>query len=431
MINQSLLQRAVDFPFFEEKTAKEFRNNVDIEGILSKTTNIKINVVDFFSGCGGLSYGFHALGKQFGCFNVCGSFDNDKHANATYARNLDLIPSNIDLADASINEILEIMVKNGYDKKLPLIVIGGPPCQGFSSHRKKDKEKASEDSRNTLVGKYAEIAVGLNADLVVLENVPDLLGEKDWKHFEIFNNILTNAGYTLTAKITNMAEFGVPQERFRTIVIAAKKFIPSQPSPRFKRPEFRTVRDAIGDLPPLASGEISKNDPMHITSKHRAETIKLLQKVPKNGGSRPHGIGPACLDRVNGFYDVYGRLFWDRPSVTITARCRTPSTGRFAHPEQDRGLSVREAGLLQSFPSKYYFEGPFDDKFKQIGNAVPPLYSMYLATHLLSMMIGNDRGSLDTIENITQPSFKSFGIFIAHIKQSNGNGYSNGTKKSN
>jgi hypothetical protein len=115
---------------------------------------------------------------------------------------------------------------------------------------------------------------------------------------------------------------------------------------------------------------------MHETSRHRQSTLEILRRVPRDGGSRPAGVGPACLDRTKGVHggytDVYGRLAWSGPAPTITARCRTPSCGRFTHPEQDRGLTAREAALLQTFPSDWQFSGPFDDRYKQIGNAVPP-----------------------------------------------------------
>jgi len=124
---------------------------------------------------------------------------------------------------------------------------------------------------------------------------------------------------------------------------------------------------------------------MHITSKHRPDTVKLLRAIPPDGGSRsalPPEMVRDCHKSVDGFRDVYGRLWWDRPSVSITARCRTPSCGRFTHPEQHRGLSVREAALLQSFPDDWIFEGPFDDKYKQIGNAVPPLLAKAIAENI-------------------------------------------------
>ena len=211
-----------------------------------------------------------------------------------------------------------------------------------------------------------------------------------------------------------MADFGTPQSRFRTVLIAAHDFFPTLPEPVFKPEQYRTVRDAIGNLPPLKPGGKDPIDPMHITSRHRKETVDILKKVPKDGGNRPQGVGPQCLDNVAGFYDVYGRLAWDKTAVTITARCRTPSCGRFAHPDQNRGLSVREAALLQGFPTDYYFEGPFDDKYKQIGNAVSPIFSTRLAAHILTLLAGQNHAK--EFNTINEPYFCSYSGMIARSR---------------
>lgn len=323
--------------------------------------------VDFFSGCGGMSYGFHHEGEKSGFFNWCGAFDIDPHANQTYEANFGRSPSWLDLSEEVIPEIKKTLLKNGRNPKRPLVVIGCAPCQGFSSHRKKDKRK---DNRNSFVGKFAEIATALTADIIIMENVPDLLAKKHWDHFSRFKEVVESHGYKLQAEIVNMAHYGVPQERFRAVIIASKKHSVSFPEHTHNRSQFKTVRDAIAHLNPLQSnGGADPKDPMHKTSNHREKTINILSMIPKDGGSRPRGVGPKCLDNVSGFYDVYGRLWWDRPAITITARCRTPSCGRFTHPEQNRGLSIREAALLQGFPKNFIFKGPFDDCYKQIGNA--------------------------------------------------------------
>lgn len=268
----------------------------------------------------------------------------------------------------------------GYQPGLPLVLIGCAPCQGFSSHRKKDPRK---DERNDLIACFAKIAVELQPDIVLMENVPELLHAKHWKHFTEFKRTLEAAGYTVRAQIHNAAEYGVPQERFRALVIASKsERLTHMPRPTHRPGNYRTVRDAIGHLPPLDAGHFDENDPMHITSKHRPETVRLLQAIPRDGGSRsalPDSMIKDCHRSVDGFRDVYGRLWWDRPAVSITARCRTPSCGRFTHPEQHRGLTVREAAQLQSFPSNWIFDGPFDDKYKQIGNAVAPEFAKAIA----------------------------------------------------
>ncbi|MEB2327754.1 MAG: DNA cytosine methyltransferase [Pseudomonas sp.] len=345
---------------------------------------IEVQVIDLFSGCGGMSCGFVLANTENVSFKLLGGLDVDIHANATYMRMLGRPALKMSARDlltpAKLDEALDAW---GYDDKKPLVLIGCAPCQGFSSHRKKDSRI---DDRNDLVEVFGKIASKLRPDVVVMENVPELLHKKHWAHFVAFEQTLRGAGYSVRARLHNAAEFGVPQERFRALVIATHDLSKlHMPQPIYNSGNFRTVRDAIGMLPPLDAGAVSKSDPMHLTSKHRPDTVKLLRAIPPDGGSRsalPPEMVRNCHKSVDGFRDVYGRLWWDRPSVSITARCRTPSCGRFTHPEQHRGLSVREAALLQSFPKDWIFEGPFDDKYKQIGNAVPPLFAKAIAENI-------------------------------------------------
>lgn len=393
-------------------SAEDVLEQIDYEIIKNDIPNKEYDFVDFFCGAGGMSYGFHKMAELTGRLRWAGAVDIDKHAIDTYEHNYGHRPSNINLGEADIEEIKSaLQLKEGNE----LILIGCAPCQGFSSHRKKDHR--GSDIRNTLVGRFAEIAVELQPKMIIMENVPDLLAKKHWHHYQAFRETVEAAGYHIAVKILGMADYGTPQSRFRTVLIAARDFIPTLPAPVFKPEQYTTVRDAIGDLRPLEAGGKDPEDPMHITSKHRKETIDILKKVPKDGGNRPHGVGPECLDKVAGFYDVYGRLAWDKTAVTITARCRTPSCGRFVHPDQNRGLSVREAALLQGFPSDFYFEGPFDDKYKQIGNAVSPIFSTRLAGHVLSMLAGQNHGDVD--EAIKEPTFGSYSGMIARARQKN------------
>ena len=144
----------------------------------------------------------------------------------------------------------------------------------------------------------------------------------------------------------------------------------------------------ISHLPAVDAGERCASDSMHFTAKHQESTVDTIRAVPRDGGNRPDGVGPACLTRVRekqgrgGYDDVYGRLSWDKPAITITAYSRNPASGRFVHPFQDRGLSIREAALLQGFPPDYQFKGSLDDAFRQIGNAVPPAFAACLGMHV-------------------------------------------------
>ena len=166
----------------------------------------------------------------------------------------------------------------------------------------------------------------------------------------------------------------------------------------------------------LSAGEQSAGDSMHKSATHRSSTIDVIKAIPINGGSRPNGVGPKCLQDFKGFADVYGRLAWDRPSITITHYARNPASGRFVHPEQNRGLTMREAARLQSFPDGFEFKGGFDDVFRQIGEAVPPMLSLSVAASTLAAFGGEINSGNENL--ISQPVNDSFAGVIAGIKGS-------------
>jgi len=166
--------------------------------------------------------------------------------------------------------------------------------------------------------------------VILMENVPEFLSKKYWHYFINAYNSFVADGYIVKQNIYNAAEFGVPQERFRSIVIGMKKdFL--LPIGFYSPEEYRTVRDAIFELPELHAGEAYENDYMHKSVAHKQSTIDVIKQVPIDGGNRPLGVGPKCLDEVKGFSDVYGRLSWDKPSITITHYARNPASGRYTH----------------------------------------------------------------------------------------------------
>ena len=295
--------------------------------------------------------------------------------------------------------------------------IGCAPCQGFSSHRKRHWDE-EDDVRNSLVMAFATIVGKIMPDVIVMENVPEFLSQKYWRYFSAAKKSYQQLGYTVKEHIYNAAAFGVPQDRFRTIVIGMKKeFL--LPEGYLTPNEYRTVRDAISKLPPVAAGVADPNDPMHKSAAHKQSTIDVIRQVPHDGGSRPEGVGPECLDRVRGFYDVYGRLYWDKPSITITHYARNPASGRYTHPEQDRGLTAREAALLQSFPNGFEFTGKSDDIYRQIGEAVPPLLSSAIAANILIELLSTEPTADElsaSPQSIDEPVSSSFSSVIAGIK---------------
>jgi DNA (cytosine-5)-methyltransferase 1 len=373
----------------------------------AQNSYVETAVIDCFAGCGGMSAGFHHLSRLGAPIEHLAAFDNDEHSVNTFNKNIENVARNLDLSNFEDYEIFAEL-KGEIKKFQRTILIGCAPCQGFSSLTKGNTNK---DERNNLLLKFSEIISFINPDIFIVENVPDLFSHRHRHVFKQFEAEAIAHGYKINSRIVNMADYGVPQQRYRSVIIGHLDKILSFPKKLYKPGYFKTVRNAIERLPKLDAGEVCNDDPMHQTSKHRSNTVQIFKSVPIDGGSRPPGVGPACLDRVKGYYDVYGRLFWDKPAVTITARCRTPSCGRFTHPSQHRGLSVREAALLQSFPSDFQFSGPFDDRFKQIGNAVPPLFSLALADNLCR------RGLAADLRSETPEPFQSFGIYIAHDRK--------------
>ena len=355
------------------------KKNLGFWGYKGYRSDAPIDVVDFFCCAGGMSLGFAVL-EEF--FKICGGVDINSTSLAAYSKNYRVPTIETDIADLYKDPGLitdTFQIKANHDR--PLVLIGCAPCQGFSAHRKV-KQDRPEDKRNTLIGAFADIAVQLNPDFVVMENVPEILIGKYKHHYEEAKTVFMANGYHVVQKIYNAAGFGVPQARIRAIIVASRYKDFELPEDILTEDEYATVRDAIADLPPVAPGHPSESDPLHRSSAHRQSTIDVIAAVPHDGGSRPEGIGPKCLDRIKGFYDVYGRLAWDKPSITITQYARNPASGRFSHPEQDRGLTIREAARLQSFPDGYQWEGSLGENFKQIGEAVPPLLSLAIATQI-------------------------------------------------
>ena len=379
-----------------------------------------IRVMDMFSGCGGMSTGFRTANGIGPIFDIRGAVDIDPVANRSYAANHGVDPLCEDLGRLarSPKKLQEFLSRTGFGEGSANILIGCAPCQGFSSHR---NDEGENDPRNSLFVDFARIAAKIRPDAVVVENVPEILTERYWPFVQHARQILEKAGYYVHVNVHNMAEFGVPQERFRALMLAMKKpFV--APEGFLSRPDFLTVRDAISDLPPVEAGVRHPTDPMHFSAGHKESTIDTIRAVPKNGGNRPDHVGPACLRRAKErsgkaiYEDVYGRLHWDKPAITITAYARNPASGRFVHPEQDRGLTVREAALLQGFPMGYDILGNLDERFRQIGNAVPPAFSAYLAMHVVGELLATPLPAGEFDKGIESPVGSSFSRMIPGLK---------------
>lgn len=379
-----------------------------------------IDLIDLFCGCGGISAGFSLFTARIPAFRHAGAVDLNEDATRTYAANLGHEPHRDDVHRIATdkNAWRQFTRNLNRKKKNPLVVVGGPPCQGFSSHRITIN---GCEPLNMLVPDFARTAARLSADAILMENVPELLTTRSWPFYEEAAAVLRSEGYIVRTRVYNFAGFGLPQERFRVVTLAMHKpFV--MPLPFLDREAFRTVRQAIAHLPAVAPGVFTSDDPDHVTAQHRKSTVATIAAVPKNGGRRPLDQGPNCLRRLaerngrTGYDDVYGRLYWDRPSVTITGHSRNPASGRFCHPEQDRGISVREAALLQGFPPNYRFAGSFDSRFLQVGNAVSPIVAAVLAAHVLTILEGDVPFPIDLEADITKPVGTSFSRLIPGIK---------------
>jgi DNA (cytosine-5)-methyltransferase 1 len=382
----------------------------------------RIGVIDFFCGCGGASKGFQLANTTSAEFEIIAGIDFDEASCRTFESSIGAKAIRLDIRHLcetpdAIDAFKKSLDLHRYKK---LVLIGCAPCQGFSAHRRNEVE---EDLRKDLFVLFCRMAPRFAPDAIFMENVPDIFSTRNWPFYQAGAAALREAGYRVQGRPYNFAGFGLPQERYRGVMIASKTNV-CLPIPPLEPRQFKTVRQAIGNLPLLGSGEQSHHDPMHWVSDHRESTLDILRQVPKDGGNRPRGVGPKCLDRARdthgGYTDVYGRLAWDKPAVTLTGKCRTPSAGRYGHPEQDRGLSIREAALLQGFPIDFSFEGNFDARYQQIGNAVPPLVAKVFAEHIASHCLSTSDSELQQgafLDGLSAPIGAGFAIQINGFKR--------------
>ncbi len=265
--------------------------------LTSQPATGQIEVVDLFCGCGGLSLGFEFLGRHLPSYRLAGAVDNDENCVSTYRRNLGIRPVLADLAAVARrkNGIEELISSFGLQKASLKVLLGGPPCQGFSAHQKKSGH--NDDERNELVVAFSKFVKVLRPEAVVMENVPELFAKRFWHHFNKVRTTLTKEGYNVRAQILNLAGFGVPQARFRAVIIAMRKDF-SMPTAFLEPSQFVTVREAISHLSPVNPGVLDSSDTMHFCTRHRESTVKTIRFVPKDGGRRPAGVGPKCLDTL-------------------------------------------------------------------------------------------------------------------------------------
>jgi DNA (cytosine-5)-methyltransferase 1 len=335
-------------------------------------------LIDLFAGAGGMALGF----KYSGGFECILSIDNDETAVETYRANF-----GEDKETYLAIDVEDFLREEKYRIPKADIVVGGPPCQGFSLLNR----ERTGDPRRALWEPYMEIVLRSEASVFVMENVSELLKSPEMGEI---NRCADENGFWIFADILNTAGFGVPQTRKRTVVIGSKHdLFPDgidlpQPTCIDK---WETVREAIGDLPEPEGVEIRDIAPplnLHF-GRTPTELSKRRYKSVPPGGNRfdlqrnaPDLVPECWRKKVSGGTDLFGRLWWDRPSVTIRTEFFKPEKGRYLHPEKDRPITHREAARLMSFPDDFIFRGSKVQIARQIGNAVPPKFAQAIAEHV-------------------------------------------------
>lgn len=330
--------------------------------------------------------------------------DSNAHAAATYNRNFG--------DHCTTGDIVDLLAQPKFKVPKADVVIGGPPCQGFSLLNK----GRSLDPRKQLWRPYLEVVKRSGASVFVMENVPQLLGSAE--HAAIVG-VAEQMGFKLDWAALCAADYGVPQMRWRAFIIGYRFADPSEVFPpwrthvhsegrlrrAFKSDDsrviseslpYQTVRDAMADLPAPQGTEVRAVPPpldLHFGRQPTEISRKRYRAIPKEGMNRfdlqkiAPDLTPGCwLRKKSGGTDLFGRLWWDRPSVTIRTEFYKPEKGRYLHPKQHRPITHREAARLQSFPDDFLFCGTKIEIAKQIGNAVPPLLAARVADCVTALL---------------------------------------------
>ena len=333
--------------------------------------------IELFSGPGGM-----ALGAKMAGIKIQTAVEIEPYVADTYQLNHEDTHVIVD----NIENVTNFDMKKAEE---PVIMFGGPPCQGYSNSNR--RTRSIENPKNWLFKQFLRCAKLVMPNWIVIENVKGLVNMKNGFFLEEILNDLKNLGYKTSYKVLNAVNFGVPQKRERIFIVASLK------NRNFKFPEpnkdeFITVADAISDLPFLKNGE--KNDLMNYKRSPESDYAKKMRRnskkstqnyvtknsdliisrykhIPQGGNWKniPDSLMKNYKDHTRCHHGIYRRLCEKEPSVVIGNYRKN----MLVHPNQDRGLSIREAARLQSFPDNYKFAGTLTSKQQQVGNAVPPL----------------------------------------------------------
>jgi DNA (cytosine-5)-methyltransferase 1 len=359
-------------------------------------------VIDLFAGAGGMTAGFTKFMGH--AFESVWANDFNKWAADTYNANFG--------QHCKYGDIVDILADPRTRIPKADVVVGGPPCQGFSLLNK----NRVGDPRKELWRPYMEVVERSGASIFVMENVPQILASPE---FEMIKAHAEGLGFKLTYWKVCAANYGVPQTRWRAIVIGCKFRNPDSVFPPKKthydprelkkdsaflrkgdyvkkaRP-WKTVRDAIANLKMPVGTEIrsvtSPNN-LHFGRNPTPKSMKRYRAIPDEGMNRVDllerapELTPDCwVRKKSGGTDLFGRLWWDRPAVTMRTEFYKPEKGRYLHPQQHRPITHREAARFQSFPDEFVFTGTKIEVARQIGNAVPPMLAARLADVVYALL---------------------------------------------
>ena len=324
-----------------------------------------IRVVDLFCGVGGLTQGLEATG-----ISVKLGIDIDPACEYPYTEN-----NNASFLLKSVEEITAAEFPDVFTNAPFKLLAGCAPCQPFSTYSQ--GWSCPSDKRWNLLGRFSRLVKETRPHLVTMENVPPLEREDI---FTDFVAVLKDEGFKVFHDVVNCADYGVPQQRLRLVLLASTLGSIAFIDPITPEGHRITVKKAIGNMPPLEAGEFYEDDPLHCASKLSALNLNRICASKSGGTWRDwnESLRAACHRKKSGktYPSVYGRMSWDDLSPTITTQYYGFGNGRFGHPDQDRAISLREGAILQSFPKTYKFVPKGNRIYRKtigrlIGNAVP------------------------------------------------------------
>jgi DNA (cytosine-5)-methyltransferase 1 len=332
------------------------------------------NCIDLFSGAGGFSLAAKNVG-----FKVSAAVEINNHACTTYRQNL-IEGNSTTLYQKNILELSPEEIKRNHfiGGTICDIVLGGPPCQGFSVHRIKDA--GVDDPRNKLILRYFEYVAVLKPKAFLMENVPGILWLRHRKFLDAFYEEGKKAGYRLMQPVTvDARNYGLPQRRKRVFILGIRSDIefnsvwpPASTHGIEKEKEQKSPLHPWVPAIEVFKNHVTEDDENNIHMNHTPALIEVFKSTPLNGGGRrdSNRVLP-CHEQHNGHKDVYGRIDPTQPGPTMTTACINPSKGRFVHPTEHHGITLRHAARFQTFPDWFVFKGGLIAAGEQIGNAVP------------------------------------------------------------